>query len=155
MPATSPIQLLDTVALLTDVPELGLSAGEVGAIVGILSSDAFEVEFRDESAYAYGLHTLRAHQLVRLLFPGTGTRGRVDAVCHRPAGLVARMESLRRPRPAVEWTGRPALDVMRAMLRGTACISRRRRRGFAVDSLRGCIEWIRHAKRTRRKNCRR
>ena len=66
MGSPSTIQLLDTVALLTDVPALGLSAGEVGAVVEVLSEDAFEVELCDESGYTYGLHTLRAHQLVRL-----------------------------------------------------------------------------------------
>ncbi len=58
MPARSPIQLLDSVALVSDVSELGLAAGEVGAVVEVLSDDAFEVEFCDDSGYTYGLHTL-------------------------------------------------------------------------------------------------
>jgi Domain of unknown function (DUF4926) len=58
------IELLDTVALTEDVPELGLSAGEVGAVVEILGDgEAFEVEFCDNSGQTYGLHTLRANQL--------------------------------------------------------------------------------------------
>jgi hypothetical protein len=66
MPATPHIQLLDTVALVRDLPELGLVAGEVGAVVEVLSPDAFEVEFVDESGRTYGLHTLRADQVVAL-----------------------------------------------------------------------------------------
>ena len=66
MPATPHIQLLDTVALVRDLPELGLVAGEVGAVVEVLSADAFEVEFVDESGRTYGLHTLRTDQVVAL-----------------------------------------------------------------------------------------
>jgi hypothetical protein len=79
MATSSPIQLLDTVALLTDVPELGLSAGEVGAVVEVLSDEAFEIEFCDESGYTYGLHTLRANQLVRLHTQGHPLRTRLEA----------------------------------------------------------------------------
>ena len=79
MPARSPIQLLDTIALVGDVPDLGLSAGEVGAVVEILSDDAFEVEFCDESGYTYGLHTLRTHQIVALHTQGHPLRTRLEA----------------------------------------------------------------------------
>jgi hypothetical protein len=82
MAARSPfqkIQLLDTVALVSDVPELGLAIGEVGAVVEVLSDDAFEIEFCDESGYTYGLHTLRAHQLVRLHTQGHPLRTRLEA----------------------------------------------------------------------------
>jgi hypothetical protein len=79
MAATSSIQLLDTVALLTDVPEFGLAAGEVGAVVEVLSGDAFEVEFCGESGYTYGVHTLRAHQIVRLHTQGHPLRTRLEA----------------------------------------------------------------------------
>lgn len=41
------IELLDTVALVCDVPELGLAAGEVGTVVEVFSQDDFEVEFVD------------------------------------------------------------------------------------------------------------
>ena len=41
------IELLDTVALVCDIPELGLAAGEVGAVVEVFSQDDFEVEFVD------------------------------------------------------------------------------------------------------------
>ncbi|MDQ3623118.1 MAG: DUF4926 domain-containing protein [Verrucomicrobiota bacterium] len=73
------MQLLDTVALVSDVPELGLAAGEVGAVVEVLSEDAFEVEFCGESGHTYSLHTLRAHQLVRLHTRGHSLRTRLEA----------------------------------------------------------------------------
>ena len=63
----STVGLLDTVALVTDCPELGLVAGEVGAVVEVLGGGtAFEVEFLDGEGHTYGLHTLRANQLVAL-----------------------------------------------------------------------------------------
>ena len=74
MPATSHIHLLDTVALVRDLPEVGLVAGEVGAVVEVLSDDAFEVEFVDESGHTYGLHTLRTNQLRRAAYQGTSTQ---------------------------------------------------------------------------------
>ena len=73
------IELLDTGALVCDVPELGLSAGEVGAVVELLSDDAFEVEFVDDTGYTYGLHTLRADQLVALHTKGHALRGSLKA----------------------------------------------------------------------------
>ena len=60
------IHLLDTVALIHDLPEFGLVAGEVGAVVEMLSDEAFEVEFVDETGFPYGLHTLRAPQVSSL-----------------------------------------------------------------------------------------
>jgi hypothetical protein len=62
------IQLLDTVALVCDIPELGLAAGEV------FSQDDFEVEFVDNDGSTYGLHTLRANQLVALHVKGHALR---------------------------------------------------------------------------------
>ena len=52
------IELLDTVAVREDIPGLGLTAGEVGAVVEILGDgEAFEVEFCDNSGQTYGLYT--------------------------------------------------------------------------------------------------
>jgi hypothetical protein len=69
------IELLDTVALTADVPALGLTAGEVGAVVEILKDgEAFEVEFCDNSGATYGLHTLRANQVVALHTRGQALR---------------------------------------------------------------------------------
>ncbi len=62
-----PMELLDTVALTADVPALGLTAGEVGAVVEVLGDGAaFEVEFCDNDGRTYGVHTLRAGQIVAL-----------------------------------------------------------------------------------------
>jgi len=47
--ASNSIQLLDTVALVADLPEFGLFAVEVGAVVEQLGNEAFEVEFIAES----------------------------------------------------------------------------------------------------------
>ena len=74
-----PTQILDTVALVTDLPELGLFAGEVGAIVEQLGKDAFEVEFVDASGRTYGLHTLKSVQLVRLHTQGQSLKARLQA----------------------------------------------------------------------------
>ena len=74
-----PIHLLDTVALVRDVPDLGLVAGEVGAVVEVLSNDAYEVEFVDDSGHTYGLHTLRAGQLVALHMRGHALRAPLKA----------------------------------------------------------------------------
>ena len=68
------IELLDTVALVCDLPDLGLVAGEVGAVVELLSDDAFMVEFVDNDGSTYGLHTLRANQLVALHVKGHALR---------------------------------------------------------------------------------
>lgn len=74
------IEILDTVALTEDVPAHGLTAGEVGAVVEILGAgEAFEVEFCDNSGATYGLHTLRAGQLIPLHTRGQALRLRVQA----------------------------------------------------------------------------
>jgi hypothetical protein len=74
------IELLDTVALTEDVPAHGLTAGEVGAVVEILGDrEAFEVEFCDSAGVTYGLHTLRASQLIPLHTRGQALRLRAEA----------------------------------------------------------------------------
>ena len=60
------IQQFDTVAVRADLPDLGLTAGEVGAVVEDYGDGAFEVEFSDAGGITYGLHTLRAEQLMLL-----------------------------------------------------------------------------------------
>ena len=62
----SQIQLLDTVALLEDLPQRNLIRGEVGTVVEILSLNAFEVEFCDDDGETYAEFALRAEQLVVL-----------------------------------------------------------------------------------------
>lgn len=74
------IELLDTVALVTDVPALGLTAGEVGAVVEVHADGrAFEVEFCDPAGTTYGVHTLRAGQVVPLHVRGKALRLREQA----------------------------------------------------------------------------
>ena len=62
----SPIKLLDVVALTEDLPERGLSRGQVGTIVESLTPDAFEVEFSDDEGRTYATLALRADQLMVL-----------------------------------------------------------------------------------------
>jgi hypothetical protein len=74
------IELFDTVALAADVPSLGLTVGEVGAVVEVLGDGkAFEVEFCDQSGQIYGLHTFRAEQLIPLYTRGQALRLREAA----------------------------------------------------------------------------
>lgn len=63
-----PIKLLDVVALTHDLPELGLRRGQVGAVVEVYTPSAFEVEFVDHAGQTYGLHTLRADQVMLLRY---------------------------------------------------------------------------------------
>ncbi|HEX3152467.1 MAG TPA: DUF4926 domain-containing protein [Gemmataceae bacterium] len=74
------IKLLDAVAVVADVPNLGLAAGEVGAVVEELRPDAFEVEFCDPDGSIYAIHILRAEQLVALHTRGESLRLRAGAV---------------------------------------------------------------------------
>jgi hypothetical protein len=46
-PRGTPV-LLDVVALLTDLPEVGLARGQVGTVVDLLDGDAALVEFSDD-----------------------------------------------------------------------------------------------------------
>lgn len=60
------IKLLDVVALTEDISEHGLRRGQVGTIVEVLGSDAFMVEFVDNSGRTYATRSLRASQLMVL-----------------------------------------------------------------------------------------
>jgi hypothetical protein len=60
------IKLLDTVALLEDLPERKLKRGEVGTVVEILAPDVYEVEFSDDEGQTYAEFALRGDQLVIL-----------------------------------------------------------------------------------------
>ena len=60
------IKLLDVVALLENVPEVGLRQGQVGTIVEEYEPEVFEVEFSDTSGRAYAIETLNAKQLMVL-----------------------------------------------------------------------------------------
>lgn len=60
------VGLLDTVALREDLPELKLSAGEVGTVVELLEEGMFEVEFCDEDGQTYAEFALSGDQIVPL-----------------------------------------------------------------------------------------
>ena len=60
------MKLLDIVALLQDLPELGLYRGNVGTIVEEYEPGVYEVEFSDTSGKAYAIETLQANQLMPL-----------------------------------------------------------------------------------------
>lgn len=54
------IRELDTVVLVRDVPEVGLRAGDLGAVVQVYAPDAFEVEFVTAAGRTQALQTLTA-----------------------------------------------------------------------------------------------
>lgn len=60
------MNLLDIVALLEDLPELGLYRGQVGTIVEVYEPGVFEVEFSDLNGRAYAIETLNVNQLILL-----------------------------------------------------------------------------------------
>ena len=60
------IHTLDVVALLEDLPDRGLVAGQVGTIVEPLGEDVFEVDFCDNDGASYATVALRADQLIPL-----------------------------------------------------------------------------------------
>lgn len=60
------IKLLDTVALLEDLPERKLKCGEVGTVVELLGPDVYEVEFCDEEGQTYAELALRGDHLIAL-----------------------------------------------------------------------------------------
>jgi hypothetical protein len=60
------IKLLDTVALLEDLPERKLKRGEVGTVVEVLAPDVYEVEFCDDEGQTYAEFALRSEQLIVL-----------------------------------------------------------------------------------------
>ena len=60
------MKLLNVVALLQDLPELGLIRGQVGTIVEEYEPGVFEVEFCDGDGRAYAIETLFADVLMVL-----------------------------------------------------------------------------------------
>jgi Domain of unknown function (DUF4926) len=60
------MKLLDVVALLEDLPELGLYRGQVGTIVEEYEPGVFEIEFSDTTGRAYAVETLAKSQLMLL-----------------------------------------------------------------------------------------
>ncbi len=68
------IKLLDTVALLENIPARKLREGEVGTIVELLGEGVYEVEFSDENGQTYAQFALRADQLIPLHSQGKSWR---------------------------------------------------------------------------------
>jgi len=60
------MELLDTVALLSDVPDHGLKRGQVGTLVEALAPGVFEVEFLDSHGRTIALAELRREELLVL-----------------------------------------------------------------------------------------
>jgi hypothetical protein len=60
------LELLAEVALLRDLPDLGLARGQVGTVVEMLASDAAEVEFLDNEGKTYATAAIQGVDLVRL-----------------------------------------------------------------------------------------
>ena len=60
------MKLLDTVALLEDLPEKHLYRGQVGTVVEELAKDVYEVEFSDGEGRTHALLPLREAQLITL-----------------------------------------------------------------------------------------
>jgi Domain of unknown function (DUF4926) len=65
---TPSIQLLDAVALTTDLLDKGLLRGQVGTVVEMLAPGVFEVEFSDDQGRTYAQLPLRENQLMVLRY---------------------------------------------------------------------------------------
>ena len=63
------LSLLDTVVLKRDLPEHGLRAGDVGAVVELYGTDGVEVEFVRASGQTKALVTLKAETLALAAHP--------------------------------------------------------------------------------------
>ncbi len=63
---TTPVKLLDVVALLDDKPGERLVAGQVGTIVEVLAPGVFEVEFLDSQGRTIALAELKREELLAL-----------------------------------------------------------------------------------------
>ncbi len=62
------IQLLDVVALTVDLPERGLSRGQVGTVVEALAPGVYEVEFADDDGRTYASLASHDDQLMVLRY---------------------------------------------------------------------------------------
>ena len=67
------IKLLDTVALLQDLPESGLQRGQVGTVVEELDPGVFEVEFSDDHGKTYASLAVESSRLLGLLYEAVGS----------------------------------------------------------------------------------
>ena len=60
---TTPFHELDTVVLVRDLPDSGLRAGDLGAVVQVYGREAVEVEFVTASGRTQALLTLPVHDV--------------------------------------------------------------------------------------------
>ncbi len=60
------MKLLDSVALLENIPDSGLRKGQVGTIVEVYETNVFEVEFCDTKGQTIALKTLTSEHLLLL-----------------------------------------------------------------------------------------
>lgn len=67
------IKVLDTVALLQDLPEAGLQRGQVGTVVEELDPGVFEIEFSDDQGRTYASLAVEASRLLGLLYEAVGS----------------------------------------------------------------------------------
>ena len=92
---TTPIKLLDVVALTVDLPEANLWRGQVGTVVEILAGGtAFEVEFSDREGRTYeslGLRPGATHSVA--------LRTSISSISFS-TGSDSRIKQLPRGRPA-------------------------------------------------------
>lgn len=65
---STPLKLLDVVALLQDIPGEKLIRGQVGTIVGELDDNIYEVEFADKKGRTIASLALNADELMALKF---------------------------------------------------------------------------------------
>jgi hypothetical protein len=63
-----PLELHEVVALIEDLPEAGLLAGQVGTVVEKLADGVFEVEFCDDHGRTYAEVAVPEKTLMRLRY---------------------------------------------------------------------------------------
>ena len=66
--AKNTIGKLDVVALTVDLPDEGLSRGQVGTVVEVLAPGVFEVEFCDDEGRTYAQAALPKGRLLALRY---------------------------------------------------------------------------------------
>jgi hypothetical protein len=63
---TTPLKLLDVVALLVDKPNNKLVTGQVGTVIELLAPDVYEVEFLDSKGHTIAVAELKRAELLLL-----------------------------------------------------------------------------------------
>jgi uncharacterized protein YegP (UPF0339 family) len=89
------INLLDSVTLRRDRPDLGVSAGQPGTVVQVHGDDAYEVEFVDPAGRTVALAALAANEL-RPTSPAVGRASlRFEIFRRRDGAFTWRLSSER------------------------------------------------------------